>query len=304
VSEELADNVRKLRRRAGLSQEELAHASGFSVGTIRKIEQGGSVRIETLHGIARALGVRTSDLLASGAPQPVSHDETETLNLRDLRIALTPRIRLSGIPEMVFDEPDIGLLRQVTYDTAILYRAGRYGRLAATLPTLIRDANSAVTYYEGSETEHRQALLARAAVLGLAGNYLAQIRQYDMAHTAVRACVGDAQAAGSDQATAAYARTLCFTLLRTGRFDEAEEVAVEAMDLVEPKISGASADGAASRWRRLPPQSGTTAHGKPPNTAGLPRSPLRPSGTRTLTERAPSRFSDRSSRRSSRWKTR
>lgn len=65
MSEELADNVRRHRRRAGLSQEELAHQSGFSVATVRKIEQGGSVRIETLHAVARGLGVRTSELLVS-----------------------------------------------------------------------------------------------------------------------------------------------------------------------------------------------------------------------------------------------
>jgi transcriptional regulator with XRE-family HTH domain len=51
---ELADNVRKYRRRAGLSLEELAHAAGVSPGTVRKVEQGGTVRMETLHTLARA----------------------------------------------------------------------------------------------------------------------------------------------------------------------------------------------------------------------------------------------------------
>ncbi|MFJ3927545.1 helix-turn-helix transcriptional regulator, partial [Streptomyces sp. NPDC090022] len=49
MTTELADNVRKYRRRAGLSQEELAHAAGVSPGTVRKVEQGGTVRMETLH---------------------------------------------------------------------------------------------------------------------------------------------------------------------------------------------------------------------------------------------------------------
>ncbi|MFI8265025.1 helix-turn-helix transcriptional regulator [Streptomyces sp. NPDC085665] len=47
MTTELADNVRKYRRRAGLSQEELAHAAGVSPGTVRKVEQGGTVRMET-----------------------------------------------------------------------------------------------------------------------------------------------------------------------------------------------------------------------------------------------------------------
>ncbi|MFI5545545.1 helix-turn-helix transcriptional regulator [Streptomyces sp. NPDC051815] len=41
MTTELADNVRKYRRRAGMSQEELAHAAGVSPGAVRKAEQGG-----------------------------------------------------------------------------------------------------------------------------------------------------------------------------------------------------------------------------------------------------------------------
>ncbi|WP_328917143.1 MULTISPECIES: helix-turn-helix domain-containing protein [unclassified Streptomyces] len=242
MSEELADNVRRYRRRAGLSQEELAHQSGFSVGTISKIEQGGSVRIETLHAIARGLGVRTSELLVSGAPTPVRHNDPNDLNLRDLRIALTPRVRLTAAPPPTGDEPNLRLLRRAIRDAVTLYPAGRYASLAAALPPLVRDANAAVAYYEGSEEESRKALLARAEVLGLAGRYLTQVRQFDIAHVAAAASVNDTVAAKDDVAAANRVRGLCFTLLRTGRFDEAEELAVEAMDLIEPKISDVDPD--------------------------------------------------------------
>ncbi|MEU4357395.1 helix-turn-helix domain-containing protein [Streptomyces virginiae] len=78
MTTELADNVRKYRRRAGLSQEELAHAAGVSPGTVRKVEQGGTVRMETLHALARALGVTTATLLAPDAPEPVGRGEDPT----------------------------------------------------------------------------------------------------------------------------------------------------------------------------------------------------------------------------------
>ncbi|MGW2086642.1 helix-turn-helix domain-containing protein [Streptomyces sp. NPDC001880] len=82
MSDELADNLRKYRRAAGLSQEQLAHRAGLSVGPVRKIEQGDDgVRMETLHALARALGVKTSNLMAAGAPKPVP--------LRQLRGCLT-----------------------------------------------------------------------------------------------------------------------------------------------------------------------------------------------------------------------
>ena len=47
MSAGLADNVRKLRRTTGLSQEGLAEAADLSLSTVRKVEQGGHVTMET-----------------------------------------------------------------------------------------------------------------------------------------------------------------------------------------------------------------------------------------------------------------
>lgn len=71
MTTEQAENVKKYRRTAGCSQEDLAERAGLSTGTIAKLEQGGSVRMETLHAVARALGVHTSQLMASDEPEPV-----------------------------------------------------------------------------------------------------------------------------------------------------------------------------------------------------------------------------------------
>ncbi|MEW2120311.1 helix-turn-helix domain-containing protein [Streptomyces sp. NPDC005474] len=240
----LGDNVRKHRRQAGLSQLELAGAADLSPSTVAKVEQGGSCSMETLHTIARALDVKTSQLLAEDPPERERCNRPERLNLRDLRIALTPPIALSaptGSRELPRDEPDMYRLRREARDAALLYPAGRYESLAATLPGLVRAADAAVAYFTDGE-ERRQALLARAEVLGLVGRYLNQVRQFDMAHTVVRGAIADAQEADDVVAVAARVRGLCFVLLRTGRFDEAEAMAVEAMDLVEPRITGADPD--------------------------------------------------------------
>ncbi|MFI1357095.1 helix-turn-helix domain-containing protein [Streptomyces sp. NPDC020898] len=239
----LGDNVRKHRRQAGLSQLELAGAADLSPSTVAKVEQGGSCSMETLHTIARALNVKTSQLLAEDPPERERRNRPERLNLRDLRIALTPTIALSSptAPQLPGDEPDIRRLRRETNDAALLYPVGRYESLAAALPGLVRAADAAIAYYADGE-ERRQALLARAEVLHLAGLYLTQIRQFDIAHTAVRGAIADAREADDNLAVAAKAQSLCFVLLRTGRFDEAEAVAVDAMDLVEPRITGADPD--------------------------------------------------------------
>ncbi|MGW0783523.1 helix-turn-helix domain-containing protein [Streptomyces sp. NPDC002913] len=108
MSDERADKLRRYRRAAGLSQEQPAHRAGMSAGPIRKIEQGhGGVRMETLHTLARVLMVKTSDLMAAGPPQPVEHDDPNSQNLRELRIALTPALALGPAAAPAGDEPDL-----------------------------------------------------------------------------------------------------------------------------------------------------------------------------------------------------
>lgn len=68
--------LRTLRSEMGLSQESLAHLAGITKNQLQLIESGRSVgrksgpgpsnpRIETLSGIASALNVKMSELLAS-----------------------------------------------------------------------------------------------------------------------------------------------------------------------------------------------------------------------------------------------
>ncbi|MEV7233437.1 helix-turn-helix domain-containing protein [Streptomyces sp. NPDC051020] len=250
MSDELADSLRKCRRAAGLSQEQLAHRAGLSVGPVRKIEQGDDgVRMETLHALARALGVKTSNLMAAGAPKPVPHDNLNTLNLRGLRIALTPAVSLAPPEAPTGDAPDIRRLRRMTHDSALLYYGDSYQSIAADLPALIRAANDAVAYYDHG-SERLDALRARSEALQLAGRYLTQIRQYDLAHGAIKGAISDARLAGNELTAASGVGGMCFVLIRTERFDEAEDIAVATMDIVEPKIKGATVDAYAT-WGGL-----------------------------------------------------
>ncbi|MFF7360914.1 helix-turn-helix domain-containing protein [Streptomyces sp. NPDC008125] len=242
MSDELADNLRKYRRAAGLSQEQLAHRSGISVGPVRRIEQGGDgVRMETLHALARTLKVKTSDLMAAGPPRPVPHDDPNNQNLRELRIALTPALSLAPSGAPVGDEPDLRRLTRMTYDNSVLYYGDTYQSIAADLPTLIRAANDAVSYYDSGE-ERAKALVSRSQALSLVARYLTQIRQFDLAHVAARGAIEDAKAAGDDLVAASGVGAMCWLLMRTERFDEAEDIAVATMDIVEPKIMGATPD--------------------------------------------------------------
>ncbi len=61
----IADNVRKVRKKAGLSQDKLAREAGVAYNTVVKIESGENKNptIETLRNIAKALDVSVDELI-------------------------------------------------------------------------------------------------------------------------------------------------------------------------------------------------------------------------------------------------
>lgn len=58
--------IRDRRERKGLSQEATAHEAGVSIRHYQKIEAGDALnpKLESLFGVAAALGIRLSDLIA------------------------------------------------------------------------------------------------------------------------------------------------------------------------------------------------------------------------------------------------
>ncbi|MFI5524246.1 transcriptional regulator [Streptomyces platensis] len=243
----------------------------MSPGTVRKVEQGGTVRMETLHTLARALEVTTATLLAPDAPQPVGRTEDRNrVNLIELRAALTPPVGLADAGgEAGDEEPNVRRFRRAVHDGAVLYHSDSYKSVASQLPGLLRDANSAVAYYDNGE-EHRQALLARAEALQLAGRYLTQVRQYDLGYTALAGAITDARRATDTLTAASGVIGMCWLLLRQGRLDEAETLAAQTADIIEPRLSRPPPTNArrGAGWHcglRLP-QAETTAPRRPATT--------------------------------------
>src|SRR4051794_16116831 len=65
----IGENVRELRRQAGLPALELSRRSGVARNTIAALEAGeGNPTVDTLYALANALGVPLSDLLDRPAP--------------------------------------------------------------------------------------------------------------------------------------------------------------------------------------------------------------------------------------------
>ncbi|HEU5382135.1 MAG TPA: helix-turn-helix transcriptional regulator [Ktedonobacteraceae bacterium] len=57
-----------LRKRAGLSQEDLARQSGVGIATISRIERGANAYYDTIEKLARALKISRRRLLSEPAP--------------------------------------------------------------------------------------------------------------------------------------------------------------------------------------------------------------------------------------------
>ncbi|NUS55987.1 MAG: helix-turn-helix transcriptional regulator [Streptomycetaceae bacterium] len=230
----LGENVRKHRRRSGLSQERLAEAAGLSVGTVRKVEQGKSVEMATLHALARGLAVPTSELLAADAPEPVDGDDPNRLHLVALRKALTPPVGLVPIGRPRDEAPDLSGLERSVVELGRLYHADRYQSVAQRLPQLVAAANRVA-----DRDDPDRALVARSQVLELAGRFLTQTRQYDLAYQALAGAITDARNAGDDMTAASGVNGLAWLLLRQGRFDDAESLAATTAEVVEPRVSQA-----------------------------------------------------------------
>ncbi|MFF5668771.1 helix-turn-helix domain-containing protein [Streptomyces hygroscopicus] len=248
TSTALGDTVRAHRRTAGLSQEQLAEDAGLSLSVIRKIEQGGGARVETLHSIARALGISTSMLFAPGSPGPVVEDETNRQVLTQLRRALMPPV---GIEETLADPGQaeaLPELRRRIEDGIELYGADRYESVARILPGLLTAAEAAVAVAD--DEDHQEAVRTRSHALLLAGKYLTQVRQYDMAYQALVEGIRLARETEETLTAATGVIGLCWLFLRLDRFEECAQLAAATADQIEPRMSSAQ-PGQVSAWGEL-----------------------------------------------------
>lgn len=252
------DRLRDIRRRRGFTQEALAERAGLSLATVKKIEQGGTARIETYHTLARALGVRTSVLFQPLAPHArrrahTPQERQERVDLLPFRQAICPPVgvagRLSAPGAWEDQEPDLARLRATAKHLDACYHSNRYGTVAELLPSLIQSSHLAVDAYD-TGAQQAEALRLRSDALQQAGRYLTQVRAYDLAHMALRDAVRDAMDIGDRLSAGAAVSIQGWLLIRQGRLDEAERIALATAEAIEPRMSRASRDELGV-WGRL-----------------------------------------------------
>lgn len=233
---DLASSLRGWRRRRGLTQPELARASGVSASYISKIENGQhvDVRIETVRKLAVALRVQTTVLMGV-------HGDTEAVPLGAVilpdEVWEPTRRALAGQYGRPDEEPTVAGLTAALNGMKPLLAANRYGDVAQVLPALIRDAEALNGAGRG--------VLSR--VLNTTGWTLTQTRQFTLAEPTLRQALDVAD----DRLDAAAAvNTLVWLYLRQGKLDHARALATEWADDIEPRMSRATVREL-TMWGRL-----------------------------------------------------
>lgn len=79
--------VSEYRNACGMTQHQLAHQATIGVGTLRRMESGRSVSLETLMAVSDALGVRLSTLVsaADNGPNSMEIETQKIAKLEQLR---------------------------------------------------------------------------------------------------------------------------------------------------------------------------------------------------------------------------
>lgn len=219
------EKIRKVRKRRGLTQRELAELSGVSLSWITKLEQGvyTDTRIETTYRLAKALRVSTSTLI----PQNAHDDDAAPPDVTEL---WEPVHRaLAGRMPQPEEEPTVVGLREALKGLAPALTHHRYTAVRDILPSLLRDADAL-----SDDPDARQI---HASILNTVGYLLTQTRQFDVAEMTLNRSI---DAAGDRLEAAAAADTLVWLYLRQGRLADARTFATTWADEIEPRFSRAT----------------------------------------------------------------
>ncbi|WP_435134973.1 helix-turn-helix domain-containing protein [Actinacidiphila sp. bgisy144] len=221
----IGTRLRAIRKRRGLTQHQLAVASGVSVSLIRKLEQGerDDTRVETARALAVALRVPTSRLLG-GAHETSGARPAVVDRWAPVRGALA-----APLPGPEDDAPTVAGVRAAVLAAMPLAAGDRLDELAGVLPLLLRDA-AAVGEDPAGRSVH-------AGLMRLVGWAFTQTRQFDAAEDALGRALHGAPT-GLDAAAAIS--TQCWLLLRRGRIAAAGRLAEQWADRVEPRMSRAT----------------------------------------------------------------
>jgi transcriptional regulator with XRE-family HTH domain len=241
ASEHLGKTLRRLRRLADLTQEELAERSGVSVDVVRQLEQQRkhSARLPTLHALANGLGVELTTLLGD-PPGVTSSGENDGPRFVAVRRAIMPALwetpRTPGGPDF-----SLPRLRDRIAEAWTQYHAAEFDTVMKALPDLIGDARAATA--SGGAENRAAGFAALGKALQLGGHVAVRMGKTDLALASLERAL-DAAAQSSDPLLVPMVvNSTAWTYQRQGRLDDALAVALHAAGDMERDGLTATADG-------------------------------------------------------------
>ena len=229
-SAHLGDRLAKLRRLAGLTQEQVAERSGVSVDVIRKLEQHRkhSARLPTLHALANGLGTEVTALLGD-PPAVASSGALEPPELVELRRAVMPS--LIPKPPGDLESLSINVVGAEIADAWSIYHSAGFSQLLALLPGILADARLLAAVGTPSQKAAGSAALGKA--LQLAGHLSIRLGKTDLALSALERAAGAAGESGDDLLTPMVYNSVAWAYQRQNRLEDAADLAVAGADQVE-----------------------------------------------------------------------
>jgi len=195
--------------------------------------------------------VPTSALLGDASRSAARRErDRDQIALIDLRRVLTPARGLGGttVGPATTVPPTMAGVRAAIHAVDAAYHADDYAATFAALPSLLTEATTLVDVVEGDARADTYDLLAQAHQI--TGTALIQLRAFDLAYRALSLALDAADRSGNTLIGASMVTTMCWLLLRQGRFAEAEELAVTTADAIEPRFSRAR-PAELTTWGRL-----------------------------------------------------
>lgn len=234
----ITDNLPRIRRARGLTQEELAERSGVSIDVITRLEQGRkhAARWSTLIALANTLDVTVAVLISP--PGLIAHDAPGALvDVSALRQAITYSGDITGLIDLAEHNEVVSLaeLRDAIDALWTSYQDGQFALAASILPGVIGDTRRLIHSSTGDDEARAQGLLATC--MNAAAGITISFGHPDLAYLAIERAVGASRRADSDLAGIASAAFTSWILVKQGRYTEAEHVAVVAAQRAEPSFS-------------------------------------------------------------------
>lgn len=225
----LGDRLARLRRAAGLTQEQLAERAGVSLEVVRKLEQHRkhSARLPTLHALANGLRTELTTLL--GDPPASSGRAVDSPALTELRRAIMPPL----IPRAPTDLGSLSapMLRASIADGWSLYHSAAFGQLLGVLPGIVSDARLLAAVGSPEQKAGGAAVLGKS--LQLAGHLALRLGKEDLALIALERAAAAADDSGNVLLTPMVHGSVAWAYQRQNRLNDAAAIAVTSADALE-----------------------------------------------------------------------